>query len=146
MAPAGVIIPMINTKEEAETAVASCRYPPRGNRELCGPRRGRKYWATPLDEYLRQSENDPLVILQIEHINALSKLDEILKVPGVNSICVGPSDLALSMGKLTNMDDAELNKVIDEICFKTKKAGIMLGNCWICRFPTGNDGAVTGFH
>ena len=48
-------------------------------------------------------------------------------MPGIGSICVGPCDLSGSMGILNKMDDPELNKVIDEVCAKTKKAGLMLG-------------------
>ena len=67
------------------------------------------------------------MIVQIEHINAVRNLDAILKVPGIDSICVGPCDLSGSMGILNQINDPELNKVIDEICLKTKKAGLMLG-------------------
>ena len=54
-------------------------------------------------------------------------LDKILKVPGIGSICVGPCDLSGSMGILNQMDDVELNKVLDEVCLKVKKAGLTLG-------------------
>ena len=63
-----------------------------------------------------------MVIVQIEHIDAVKNLDAILKVPGIDSICVGPTDLSGSMGVLCQMDDPELNKVIDEVCAKTKKS------------------------
>ena len=126
LAPAGVIIPMVNSAEEAEAAVAACRYPPRGIRG-CGVRRAIRYGSDDLFEYLKLSDSEPLVIVQIEHINAVRNLDEILKVPGLDSICVGPCDLSGSMGILCQTGDAELNKVIDEICRKTKAAGKLLG-------------------
>lgn len=126
LAPAGVIIPMVNSAEEAARAVAACRYPPQGIRG-CGVRRGIRYGAVDLFEYLKQSESEPLIIIQIEHIDAVKNLDEILKVPGVDCICVGPNDLSGSMGILCQTEDETLNKVIDEICYKTKKAGKMLG-------------------
>ena len=112
LAPAGVIIPMVNTAEEAEAAVSACRYPPRGIRG-CGVRRAVRYGATDLFEYLKLSDSEPL--------------DAILKVPGLDCICVGPCDLSGSMGILCQTDNEELNKVIDEICRKTKEAGLMLG-------------------
>ena len=126
LAPAGVIIPMIDSAEEAEAAVAACRYPPRGIRG-CGVRRAIRYGKDNLFEYLKLSDAEPLVIVQIEHVDAVRNLDAILKVPGLDSICVGPCDLSGSMGVLNRMDDPELNKVIDEVCLKTKKAGLMLG-------------------
>ena len=126
IAPAGVIIPMVNTAEEAEIAVAACKYPPVGIRG-CGVRRATGYGKMPFDEYLKVSETEPLVIIQIEHIDAVENLDKILKVPGIDSICVGPCDLSGSMGKLNQLDDSEVNAVIDKICFKTREAGLILG-------------------
>ena len=124
--PAGVIVPMVNAPEEAAAAVAACRYPPRGIRG-CGVRRSSGYNTISLKDYFDQSKEVPWVIVQIEHIDALKKLDEILTVPGINSICVGPCDLAVSMGYAQDMEAPEVQKVIDEICFKVKKAGLILG-------------------
>ncbi len=125
LAPAGVIIPMVNTPELAEAAVAACRYPPRGNRG-CGVRRAVHYGSKPFADYLVESQHDPLVIVQIEHIDAVRNLDAILKVPGIGSVCIGPSDLSATMGKL-GVADNEVELVIDEICRKTLAAGVMLG-------------------
>ena len=138
LAPAGVIIPMVNSAEQAEAAVAACRYPPRGIRG-CGVRRAIRYGKDNLFEYLKKSETEPLVIVQIEHVDAVKNLDSILKVPGLDCICVGPCDLSGSMGKLCQTDDAEVNQVIDEICRKTKAAGKLLGTAsaplapWLAR-------------
>lgn len=126
LAPAGVIIPMVNSAEDALKAVAACRYPPTGNRG-CGVRRANRYGAQPFGEYLEASAHDPMVIIQIEHVDAVKHLDEILKVPGIGSICVGPTDLSGSMGKLNQLDDPEVCRVIDEVCRKTKAAGLVLG-------------------
>lgn len=127
IAPAGVIIPMVNTRDEAERAVAACRYPPQGVRG-CGVRRGARYGADPFDEYLLKSKTDPMVIIQIENVEAVENLDEILKVEGIDSICVGPCDLAASMGKLGRFNDDELEKTIDLICEKAKAAGMTIGS------------------
>ncbi|OGV58384.1 MAG: hypothetical protein A2X49_10480 [Lentisphaerae bacterium GWF2_52_8] len=127
LAPAAVIIPMVNSAEAAEAAVSACRYPPKGTRG-CGVRRAVRYGVTPFGDYLKASESEPLVIVQIEHIDAVRNLDAILKVPGIDSICIGPCDLSGSMGKLNQLDDPELNRVIDEICLKTRKANIILGS------------------
>ena len=129
---------MVNSADEAEAAVAACRYPPRGIRG-CGVRRAIRYGKDDLFEYLRLSESEPLVIVQIEHVDAVKNLDSILKVPGLDCICVGPCDLSGSMGKLCQTDDAEVNQVIDEICRKTKAAGKLLGTAsaplapWLAR-------------
>ena len=137
LAPDGIIVPMVNTPELAEAAVAACRYPP--SREAlrrtgpltgirgCGVRRAVRYGAVDFFDYVKTSEHWPLVICQIEHVDAVKNLDKILKVPGVDSFCIGPCDLSGSMGILNQMDDPELNKVIDEVAAKIKKAGKWLG-------------------
>jgi len=126
LAPAGVIIPMVNTAEAAAAAVAACRYPPQGARG-CGVRRGNRYGAVPFKEYLAQSQREPLVIVQIEHVDAVRNMDAILQVPGIAHICVGPCDLSGSMGCLNEMDDPELNRTLDEVSAKIKAAGKYLG-------------------
>ena len=93
----------------------------------CGVRRAVRYGAEDFFDYVKHSERWPLVICQIEHIDAVRNLDAILKVPGVDSFCIGPCDLSGSMGMLNQMDDPELNRVIDEVALKVKKAGKWLG-------------------
>lgn len=127
LAPAGIIIPMVNSAEEAEAAVSACRYPPYGVRG-CGPRRGMRFGMTDFKEYLDISKKDPMIIIQIEHINALNELDAILAVKCIDSICVGPCDLSASMGMLDRTDAPEVEAVIDEICEKARKAGVMIGS------------------
>lgn len=127
LAPAGVIIPMVNTRAEAEKAVAACRYPPVGIRG-CGIRRGTRYGAEAFGDYLEKSKNDPMIIIQIEHVKAVENLDEILKVKGIDSICIGPSDLAASMGKLGDFDNKEVEETVDFICKKAEKSGMMTGS------------------
>ena len=126
LAPDGIICPMVNTPELAEAAVAACRYPKTGIRG-CGVRRAVRYGGWDFFDYVKESEHWPMVICQIEHVDAVKNLDKILKVPGLDCICVGPCDLSGSMGCLNQMDNPELNKVIDEICLKVKKAGKILG-------------------
>lgn len=126
LAPAGIIIPMVNSAEEAKAAVMACRYPLNGIRG-CFVRRGNRFGQTPFNEYLAASESEPMIIIQIETIEGVRNLDEILKVPGIGSICVGPLDLSGSMGKLGQVDDPEINSTIDMICEKVVAAGIPLG-------------------
>ena len=126
LAPAAIIVPMVNSAEEAAAAVEACRYPLRGRRG-CGVCRAVQYGECNFFDYLKDAEDNPLVIVQIEHIDAVKNLDKILTVPGIGSICIGPCDLSGSMGVLNRMDDPDLNKVLDEICAKTKAAGKMLG-------------------
>ncbi len=126
MAPAGVIIPMVCTKAAAEKAVAACKYPPVGIRG-CGVRRAVGYGSVEWSDYLAKSAQEPWVIVQIEHVEAVRNLDEILTVPGIDSICIGPCDLSGSMGILNQMSDPKLNALLDEVCAKVKAAGKILG-------------------
>ncbi len=126
LAPAGIIIPMVNSADEARAAVQACRYPLTGIRG-CYVRRGTRYGQTPFAEYVKDSESEPMVIIQVETMEAVRNLDEILKVPGIGSICIGPADLSGSMGKLNQLDDPEVNRVIDQICEKVLSLGLLLG-------------------
>jgi len=132
-APAGIIVPMVMDAENTAYAVRACRYPPTGNRG-CGFRRGNRYGTIPAAEYLAQAEREPLVILQMAHIEAYRNLDAILAVPGVDSILIGPYDLTSSMNKPGQWDDPEVNAVLDSICERTLKAGKLLGAYTECRF------------
>jgi len=90
----GVLVPLINTREQAERAVAACRYPPDGIRSW-GPVR-----ALPAGPgYTASAANQKVVCgVQIETLEAISNIDEILSVPGVDFALVGPSDLAVALG------------------------------------------------
>ena len=77
LAPDGVIVPMVNTPEEAEKAVTACRYPLTGIRG-CGVRRAVRYGAEDFFGYVKRSETEPMVIVQIEHVDAVRNLDKIL--------------------------------------------------------------------
>src|SRR5215470_15653321 len=90
----GVICPMINTREQAEALVQACKYPPRGFRSW-GPVRASLYMGT---DYGDHANDDVIVMPMIETAEALKNLDDILSVPGVDAIYVGPSDLSLAMG------------------------------------------------
>ena len=81
-APAGIIVPMVMNAEEAKRAIEAMRYPPTGNRG-CGFRRGLAYGAGDFDEYWKASAHDPIVILQLEHVDAYRDLDRILALDGL---------------------------------------------------------------
>ena len=90
----GVIVPMVNTAAEAAQAVASCRYPPQGNRSW-GPTRA----ALGASNYSAAWANERvLCIVMVETPDGVDALDGILQVPGVDAVFIGPSDLALSFG------------------------------------------------
>ena len=90
----GVVIPLVNNREEAERAVWACRYPPQGGRSF-GPARAMMYAG---DGYVAEANDEIAVICMIETAEALDNLDEILSVEGVDCAYIGPSDLAFAIG------------------------------------------------
>jgi 4-hydroxy-2-oxoheptanedioate aldolase len=92
----GVVVPMVNSREEAQSAVAACLYPPAGNRSVGGSVHALNFQASPADYYSRANE-EILIVLQCEHIQAVENADAIFSVPGIDAIFVGPNDLAASM-------------------------------------------------
>ena len=103
MGAMGVIIPMVNSRAEAEAAVAACRYAPAGGRSM-GPlvpmqRFGQSYFGT--------ANEKVICIPMIETAAAVSRLDEILSVPGIDAIYVGPADLSISLGLPPGVDQSD---------------------------------------
>ena len=92
----GVIIPLVNSKAEAERAVSGAKYPPDGVRSW-GPRNTEKYGG-PTEYGGGRANQEILVLPQIETVEAVNNLDEILEVTGVDGIMIGPADLTLSIG------------------------------------------------
>ena len=126
LAPAGIIVPQVNSGDEAEAVVRACRYPPVGVRGY-GPRRGQRFGALSQPEYLQQFADDPIIAIQIEHIDAVNNIDDILAVPGIDILCLGLNDLSGSMGKLGQIDDPEMGAAIDLVARKVGASDRVLG-------------------
>ena len=109
----GIVVPMVNTIENAERAVAATRYAPKGVRGV-GLSRAQGY-GTKFKEYLKWQDDEPVVIVQIEHISAVAQLEGILKVPGVDGFIIGPYDLSCSMGIPGQFDNDKFVNIITEI-------------------------------
>lgn len=93
---AGVIVPMVNTKADAEMVVGMTKYPPLGFRGI-GLARAQGY-GMEFDSYVNRANEDSLVIVQIEHIDAVNNIEEILSVKGIDGTFIGPYDLSMSLG------------------------------------------------
>jgi len=92
----GIVVPMVNTPADAAKAVAATRYAPQGSRGV-GLARAQGYGAN-FQEYLKWQSAGPVVIVQIEHKDAIDQLEKILTVAGVDGFIIGPYDLSCSMG------------------------------------------------
>jgi len=115
----GVLIPWVNTKEEAEAAVAACKYPPQGIRG-CGPRRA----GLINDDYIMTANANLLTIVQIETATAVKNINDILAVEGVDVVYVGPVDLSMNMfGVPAKWEDPAYTAAIETIVNAAKKVG-----------------------
>jgi 4-hydroxy-2-oxoheptanedioate aldolase len=106
----GVIFPMINTAAETREAVAACRYMPSGKRSY-GPIRS--YLHLGADTH--NADAQVMCMVMIETVEALANLDEILSVPGLDGLYVGPSDLGLSLGLEVGQDHPRREQAIDQV-------------------------------
>lgn len=103
---AGVLVPMVNTKADAELAVKSTKYPPLGTRGV-GLARAQGY-GTQFKTYVEQANQESLLIVQIEHIDGVQNVEEILSVPGIDGTFIGPYDLSMSMGLAGQLNHPEV--------------------------------------
>jgi len=93
----GIAFPMICTREQAEAAVRSLRYPPVGDR-LWGPFYAPLRWSSSMPDYIAAANDNVLAIITIEHAEAIRNIDEVMSTPGLDLAVIGPGDLAMSLG------------------------------------------------
>ncbi|MHB8596038.1 MAG: HpcH/HpaI aldolase family protein [Ktedonobacteraceae bacterium] len=103
----GVVVPMVNTREEAQRAVEHAKYPPVGTRSIGGAFGPYGFGITDWPSYAQTANDAILVTIQIESMQALQNLDEILSVPGIDVAFVGPNDLHAQLGLPASSDGAE---------------------------------------
>jgi 2-dehydro-3-deoxyglucarate aldolase/4-hydroxy-2-oxoheptanedioate aldolase len=123
---AGVIVPMVRTAEDVHRAVAACLYPPEGIRGF-GPRRPSQYGRLGGPEFCREANARILPIAQVEHFEAIENLDEILAVPGLASIALGPNDLASSMGFIGQPRHPDVLRALDSVIARCRQAAVPVG-------------------
>jgi 4-hydroxy-2-oxoheptanedioate aldolase len=119
---AGVIVPRVNTREQAEAIVAAALYPPRGTRGA-GPGRASLY-GLDRDASIAEALEQTLVCVQIESAAAVEQLDGILGVEGVSMVFIGPNDLSHSLGRPS---EDELHRVIDDVLERAHARGVLTG-------------------
>lgn len=118
----GVIVPMVNSRAEAEAAVSAVKYPPRGTRGV-GLARAQKY-GFGFEAYKNWVENESVVIVQIEHIKAIENLEGILCTHGVDGSFIGPYDLSGSLGWPGEFERPEVRQALqhyEDTCRKMQK-------------------------
>ena len=119
----GVIFPQVSSYAAAVKAVEACRYPQAGGkRGICVDRQS-GYGKLSLRDYLKRCETWPIIIIELEDQAGIADLDRILALKDVDAIMVGPSDLACSMGALGLQGGDEVQKLVDDVAARTRKAG-----------------------
>lgn len=116
-----VLVPYVQNASEAERAVASTRYPPRGIRGVASLHRANAYGAR--RDYLTRAHEETCVLVQIETRAAATELEAIAAVDGIDGVFVGPSDLAASLGHLGESAHPEVQAVIADVCARARRAG-----------------------
>ncbi len=122
----GLLVPFVNSADEARAAVRACRYPPRGIRGVAGSPRAQGYGQN-VREYLACADDQILLIVAVETPAAVENLDAILAVDGVDGVFIGPMDLATSMGHLGDPSHPEVQACIAGIERKVLASGKVLG-------------------
>jgi 2-keto-3-deoxy-L-rhamnonate aldolase RhmA len=111
--PGGVLVPMVDTPQVAQQVVESTRYPTLGKRGSAVPFVRGSAWGIDQD-YLQKCDNDLLVMVQVETPEAVSNIEEIAAVDGIDMIFLGPMDLSASIGKMGQFEDPEVIDLIKQ--------------------------------
>ena len=120
-----LLLPYIQSVEEAEAAVRAVRYPPAGIRGVAGLTRASRFGA--VERYTATADAEICLLLQVETAIALDRMEEIAAVEGVDGIFIGPSDLAASMGHPGAPGHPEVIAAIEDAIVRLKKMGVPAG-------------------
>jgi 2-dehydro-3-deoxyglucarate aldolase len=119
------LLPFVENAEQAAAAVASTRYPPRGIRGVSVSQRGNRFGTVP--DYLKISDDNITVLVQIESRPGLENVDAIAAVDGIDGVFVGPQDLAAALGHLGNPSHPDVQKAMRHLFDRTRAAGKAAG-------------------
>ena len=131
----GVIFPFTSTKELAEQAVKSCKYPPLGIRGF-GPGMATSRWGMSGPDYVKFANENVLVVTIIEQKQAIENIEEIASVPGVDVLFIGANDLSFSLGVGGKLTDPLVEDAVNQVLAAGKKHGIPVG------YPAGSPAEI----
>ncbi len=120
-----LLVPFVQSADEARAAVAATRYPPHGIRGVSVAHRANKFGRVP--NYLHMAHDSLCILLQIETRTALDALEAIATVEGVDAIFIGPSDLAADLGHLGNAGHPDVQAAISDACRRAQAIGKPIG-------------------
>ena len=124
----GIVVPMVNTRAEAEAAVAAAKYPPRGIRSVGGALHALNFGTDPATYYSRAND-EILVVIQCESPEGVENADDILSVPGVDAVFIGPNDLLAQMHRppMMESDESQFVEALEHIVKTADKYGVAPG-------------------
>ncbi|PKO14436.1 MAG: aldolase [Chloroflexi bacterium HGW-Chloroflexi-10] len=123
----GVMVPRIETREQAEAAAQICRYAPQGRRGIAVARGHNDYKRQSPLEFSEEANRENLVIIQIESKSAVENIETILSAPGIDVALIGPGDLSLSLGIPMKMDHPLMVEAVEKVVKACEKRGIYVG-------------------
>lgn len=126
----GIVVPMVNTRAEAEAVVRACRYYPAGNRSNAGARGEWGEFKT-YREYMDRVNDELVIAPMIETIQSMENLDAIASVPGVDVLLIGPSDLSIELEVPLDYACDTYSRALDKIAAAAAKHGIAAGMYFI---------------
>jgi len=122
---AGIIVPQVHTAEQAEQIINQCKYSPVGNRGV-GIGRAHTY-GLGFEDTIKNANDETAVILQAESRAAIDNIEDIVKIPGLDAILIGPYDLSASLGRIGEVNHPEVQEAINRVADVCKSANIKLG-------------------
>ncbi|MBM4074924.1 MAG: 2,4-dihydroxyhept-2-ene-1,7-dioic acid aldolase [Planctomycetes bacterium] len=122
---AGIIVPQVNSAEQADRVVDFSHYPPLGSRGV-GISRAHGY-GLQFQPYVADANQRSTVIVQVENIKAVEAIESIVKVPGLDGVLIGPYDLSASMGLMGQIEHPKVVEAIDHVTRICQKANLRLG-------------------
>ncbi|HXG48249.1 MAG TPA: aldolase/citrate lyase family protein [Methylomirabilota bacterium] len=124
----GVVVPLVNSRAEAEAVVRAARYRPLGERSIGGQLHAANF-GTDAATYYARANDEILVVVMAEHVQAVENIDSILSVPGLDAVFVGPNDLHASMGLAPAFDSdaSQFNDALRRILASAKRHGVAAG-------------------
>lgn len=123
----GIMVPAIDTVDQARAAVAGCRYPPNGHRGMAAGLVRASDYGTDLARYMETCERQLLVMGQIETAKGLDNVEAIAAVDGIDMLFVGPYDLSANLGHLGAPDHADVDRAIERVAAAARASGKLLG-------------------
>jgi len=142
MGACGVIVPLVNSAEEARKAIAAAKYPPDGIRGFAFCRAND--WGVDFDEYARTANDDIAVVVMIESRQGVENIDEILAVEGVDGVFIGPYDMSGSYGIPGQTDHQTVRDACARVSEACDKAGKSAGIHVVIPTPEAIKDAVAG--